>query len=305
MSGKHVGASARMTAAIKAYDSRGRGGAGWDVDTVSSRRPTPAETAAARQSGKVIQSVVAGGVRKTRRSSSFGPGRLRTNEAVRLVAGARSGVSVSGLKPFRKVSVARMPDTPVSVGIVMDLSPSMTDLCLVGHSLRWMLAEAVHGVGGQVAAAGFIGGAWPMQAPGERDPLVREWPISTGTHSFRDALLLVDGGLGLLDGDGARVLFVFGDYEWESPELAAAQSLVLECERHGVGVVSVLPNGLSTRAARAVPGAFNGHSEVIETVAGLGLGSVKHQREVAVAEAVRLLPLVVRSVRRVAEAVAG
>lgn len=200
-----------------------------------------------------------------------------------------------------------MPDTPVSLGIIIDMSASMGSLAAIAHSLRWIASEATHQAGGAVAVAGWSSGAaWPVQAPGERDPLIREPWCMAGHHAFSASFWLVEEALGLMSAEGARTLLVFTDYELiESYEQAAANTIIPMCLRAGIGVVSVTPNNEYARGY--APAADNGVSRMIEvdpttpTVDRWTSPTPEEERDHAVKVAAGLAPMLARSIREVAE----
>ena len=280
-----AGASPRQVSLYKEMDNMGT--------PARTRKPNDQERNAASKAGREIKRALVQGTRVSRTPYKRGPGKLRTRAVIRQAIDDQSGMPTHRPKPFLKKRRTHMPDTPVSVGIVIDMSASMGDLAAIAHSLRWIASEACHQAGGEVAVAGWTGGAaWPIQAPGERDRKIREPWCQAGHHAFTASFWLVEEALGLMEAEGARTLLVFSDYQLiESYEQSAAATIIPMCLRAGVGVVSVVPNLLA--AAARCPAADNGVSKMIEMPGG---------SEDPSAAAARLAPLLARSVREAAEA---
>ena len=259
------------------------------------RKPTQPERAAARSASREIKTAIVKGTRLTDYNSQHGPGRFRTEEAVRSLVSRKAGTRAHGLKPFIKTRRLPMPDTPVSLGVVIDMSASMEGLAKIAHSLRWMATEATHEAGGKVAVAGWSAGhAWPLQAPDERDRLIRQPECEAGHHAFTASWWLVNQALNLMDGDGARTLLVFTDWWLDGSEVAAARKILVDCERAGVGVVSVVDDIGS--ATRFVPEANMGAARMIEAPS-----HGDHPEKAAI----ELMPLLAESIREAAERVAS
>ena len=279
------------------------------------REPTREEQVAAKRTASQIVAAVAGAVRITRSSSRRGPGRLLMNEVVRGVVADQSGVPLARpLEPFERWDRGFDRQTPVKVGFIGDLSASMGQSALIMESLIYMVTETVKLAGGEVAVAGFLDGAWPLQLPGERPSVVCEYPTMTGHHAFADCFWLVESALDLLGSDGARVLLTFSDLqlygkpgsgtavnpECGSPEVVFANGAFAELEREGVGSVVVMEQSDMEWARSHVPSAFRGGSARVVPFDTPDYSSV--DREVAIEVAVGLLPLVVKAVVDAAEA---
>jgi hypothetical protein len=72
------------------------------------------------------------------------------------------------------------------------------------------------------------------------------------TERFDKAFNALNGGLNLLNGSGARLLVVYSDGEYTSPETTAARRWVTACQTAGVGVLWIGHNGSKNYGAQAI-----------------------------------------------------
>ena len=264
---------------------------------VKIRKPSTVERKAAIRTAEEIKSATVAGQRRYHVNSATGPGAFRTKEGIRATVSRKAGVSAAGIKPFIRSKITKAPDTPVSVGIIIDMSASMQDLAEIAHSLRWIIGEAVSLAGGEVAAAGWTGGGtYPLQAPGEKDRVVIAPRCLRGHHAFTDSWWLLDEALGLTDSgrDGARVLLVFSDLIIDYHEREATEAIYREARMAGVGVVTVSPDG--PYSVNEIPSSSGGSAVMMDVSGSVGAGAGS-----ADVEAAKLAGLLGRKIREAAE----
>lgn len=145
---------------------------------------------------------------------------------------------------FFRRGVEHAPEVPISVGIALDISSSTRAEAEMVAVARWTLSHAITRANGQVAAALFGNEGWGIQRAGIKPPAnIVKYAHNHGMEAFKDAFLLLDEELNLIDGDGARVLVVITDSHFVDSRHAQYAPLAMEqCRQGGVAVVWVYPH---------------------------------------------------------------
>ncbi|WP_410646239.1 hypothetical protein [Amycolatopsis sp. cmx-4-54] len=201
------------------------------------RPPTPAERDLARRTGRALRRAKFRERSRTVIASAVPPGRLSGREAM-LGAAQRARKMPVTARPFRQVVRRETPEPPLTVGIAVDISGSMSWATSALASTAWLVAHAVDDVGGDSATVAF--GEWvtAITKPGVPPTVVQEFVADDGHERFTDAMRALDGGLRLTSGTGARLVFVVSDGHFVLPgEMESAQTIIDRFVRSGVHVL--------------------------------------------------------------------
>jgi hypothetical protein len=194
---------------------------------------------------------------KTNVNSMLPSGRLRGRTAVMAEAQKSRGQIITA-EPWRTKKRKSVHKTPLTVGIIGDVSGSMGASVESVSSISWVLSEAVNRVQGKSATILMGNTAYGLIKSGERHRLIPRYNASFGFEAFRDAFDAIDGTLNLTGGRGARILFIASDGHFVSSEHERyAWKAMKECRNNGVQVFWLDYDGQTN---------FNnyGHGEVID-----------------------------------------
>lgn len=135
----------------------------------------------------------------------------------------------------------------------MDISGSMTNAMEPMASMTWIMSEATKRVQGRCATVYYGNDVFPVLKPGQHLDKVKVYTADDGTERFDKAFKAIDGSLGLLNGDGARLLVIVSDLYYVAQEKAALTKWVNRCEKAGVAVI-ILPFGYDATAIENLKG---------------------------------------------------
>jgi hypothetical protein len=138
------------------------------------------------------------------------PGRMRGRAAVAMAAQKDKGLVITA-EPWRSKRRKSVDKTPLTVGIIADVSGSMSSSVNAVSTAAWMLSEGVNRVHGKTATVLMGDTAYGLIKPGERHELIPRYNACFGYEAFKDSYDAVDGLLNLSGGRGARILFVVTD----------------------------------------------------------------------------------------------
>ena len=178
------------------------------------------------------------------------PGRLRTRAMVQNSAMKARGV-VASAEPWRRNVRKHTEDPNLTVGVMVDISGSMFKAMEPMATTAWVLSEAVKRVQGRTAMVYYGSSVFPTLKPGQHLDKVRVFTADDSTEEFDDAFRALDGGLNLLNGDGARLLVVVSDGHYRQDQRDAAKEWVKKCGDAGVAVLW-MPFGDDYNAKRLV-----------------------------------------------------
>lgn len=215
------------------------------------RPPTPSERDLARRTARALRRAQLRERSRTVIASAVPPGRLSGREAM-LGAAQRARKMPVTARPFRQVVRREIPEPPLTVGIAVDISGSMSWATAALASTAWLVAHAVDDVGGSSATVAFGERVTAITKPGVPPTTVQEFVADDGHERFTDAMRALDGGLRLTSGTGARLVFVVSDGHFVLPgEMERAQTIVDRFVRSGVHVLW-LDLTSSTRSERTI-----------------------------------------------------
>lgn len=212
------------------------------------------------------------------------PGRLDTRQLIQRRAQVAKGGQPTA-KPFVHRKREKIKQTKITAGFMFDGSGSQGGVQETVGDCRWLTTEALDRVGGEVAAVRFGAVGTPVQAPGEKLLDVEVYEAYDGWENFIEGFSLIDAALDIIDGDGARILFIFTDgYFNEDRAVEYAEVVMDMCRQSGVAVLWLdAGNGFSR------PDAY-GHGEIVSIGDVAPVEVAKMLGEAIIAEFRRVAP---------------
>jgi hypothetical protein len=164
------------------------------------------------------------------------PGRLRTRTMVQGAALKSKGV-MTQTEPWRRTVRKHTDDPTLNVGVLVDISGSMSEAMVPMAVTAWVLSEAVRRVQGRAAMVYYGESVFPTLKPGQHLDKVNVYSAPDGTEKFNTAFKALNGSLNLLNGSGARLLVVVSDGCYTGAERKAARHWLERCQQSGTGVL--------------------------------------------------------------------
>ena len=184
------------------------------------REPAQHERAAGTLFARALAKVVAVDPFRTKVPMDKPGKRLRGRAAVqRRVQEAQGRVPTA--KQWEGKHRAMGDDVPVTVGLVTDVSGSMNALAEPLAVTSYIVGNGVEKAGGTFASVVFGSKATGVVKAGRK---VKNVPLvhpADPWENIKDAMLAIDGELGIVDGEGVRILFVASDGMFVKPEQKA------------------------------------------------------------------------------------
>lgn len=211
------------------------------------RKPTSAERQAATRLAQALRMVTYPTRAKTKVRMEMPPGRVKVREASRAQAQRQAGVQPTA-KPFTTITRAKTIHTQIRVGIACDISGSMRPAEEPLAVARWVLADALHQINGEVATVLFGNEAHGVQAPRERLTDIEAFDHNGGSENYVSGFSMLDSALNLIDGDGARLLVIITDGHFVRQDAVEYAEVTMDmCKRSGVAVIWMDMNGYFAR----------------------------------------------------------
>lgn len=220
--------------------------AGGDAHFTGLRAPTADERAAARTLAKTLEKLDYHDRVVVRTTREVPPGRLRSGKAVAEAAARTHGLDFTEdvWKGKRRVNVE---STPLTVGLLADISGSMNAAMPHMSSTQWVLSTAGAHIDAKVATVHFGEKVHGVLPAGCREKGVRNFHAGDGFEAFKFGSLALDRELNLLNGTGARLMIVLSDGHFVDPTHAAyARKFVPLAISKGVAVLWLHWDGLLT-----------------------------------------------------------
>lgn len=180
------------------------------------------------------------------------PGRLQGREAM-LYSAQRSMRMQTTARPFRDRMSRYTEEPPLALGVMTDISGSMTAFTPFATAFSWASAQAVKGVGRAVSVA-YDTRVTVLNAPGENPQKPYPLTASGAGEDWKTAFAIVDGALNLSTGRGARLLFVLSDGEYAPMQAKAARADIQRLERGGAKVIWFGPARASNQGLMGILG---------------------------------------------------
>lgn len=238
-----------QTMSVQVFDKpAGPHGTGSRSSLIEEREPSQNEKAAASVLATALESAQYREKQIVTRSSAVPPGRLRSRGAMANAA-ARSQGRMAIADPFTQRARKWVDEPTLSVGVMVDISGSMSRVMKEMGSISWVLPEAVNRVDGEFAMVYFGSGVFSPSR--EHSPkTVKVFSASDGTEEFESGMLALQGKLELFGGSGARILVVVSDLIHRYDQLEAEKHWFSRLIDDGVTVLVVSPRDNT----KALPG---------------------------------------------------
>jgi hypothetical protein len=221
---------------------------------IGSRKPTDDERRAAKRLARTLETIDYRDRAVAKVNSMVPPGRLRGRMAVQADALVEKGQDVSGIEVWSGKRRKRVDSTPLTIGFAGDISGSMGAAMEPLSSAQWVLSNAGAHIDAKVAAAHFGDDVQAVTPRGVREKDVRLFYPGGGSEDIKGALLALDRELNLLDGTGARLLFIASDAHYVlAHQMDYAQRFMPLAKRKGVAVIYL--NFTGAMALQGVAGA--------------------------------------------------
>ncbi|ROO52822.1 hypothetical protein EDC02_7766 [Micromonospora sp. Llam0] len=205
------------------------------------REPGDDERAAARKLARALREAAYREPTDAVTTSVTPPGRLVTRAALAADAQRAAG-QIPTSQPWRRTERRRVPQPPIHVGIVADVSPSVETFAGPIASAAWITAQATAWAGGTSATVTFGQYVTAVTRPGQPPDRVRLFGKEGNTQGFPLAVDALDAALGLADPrGGARLLVVVSDGEFTSAEITEGQKRLDRLVRAGCGLLWLGP----------------------------------------------------------------
>jgi hypothetical protein len=190
------------------------------------------------------------------------PGKLNTRKIIQAKALEQKGIHTQPTAFSKKVR--KHTDEPtLTVGVMVDISGSMSSAMNPMASTAWIMSEAVRRVQGRCAMVYYGSDVFPTLKAGQRLKEVNVYSAPDGTEKFDRAFRALDGALNLLNGEGARLLVVVSDGHYTNEEMESAKAWVARCSKNGVAVLW-LPIGDNGATAKHICAGAN--AQVVENI---------------------------------------
>jgi hypothetical protein len=203
-----------------------------------SRPPTSDERRAAKTLAKTLERIDYRDRAVRKVNSAVPPGRLRGRMAVQAEAYAEQGRDTSTVEVWSGKRRTKVESTPLTIGFLVDISGSMNAAMEPLGSTQWVVSTAGSHIDAKVASAHFGDYVHGVTPCGVKEKDVRLFAPYDGSEAFRSAALAIDKELNLLDGRGARILFVASDGVFvNAPDMRYAKTWMPLAKRKGVAVI--------------------------------------------------------------------
>ncbi len=167
-------------------------------------------------------------------------GRLKTRIAIQNSAMKAKGVH-SELPAWRYTKRKHTDDPTLSIGVMVDISGSMSSAMDAMATTAWVLSEAGRRVQARTAMVYFGQDVFATLKVGQKLEQVSVWTAPDGTEVFGRAFDALDGHLNLVYGEGVKLLVVVSDGHYTASENNNAREAVKLCADNGVAVLWLAP----------------------------------------------------------------
>jgi hypothetical protein len=204
------------------------------------RNPTGHERASAVKIGQMLEKAKYRERSETVIKSHAPAGRLKARVLVQNEALKTKGVR--DLAPAWRHKTRKHTDDPtLSIGIMVDISGSMSSAMESMATTAWVLGEAGRRVQAKTAMVYFGSDVFPTLKVGQRLDKVSVYSAPDGTEKFGKAFKALDGALDLTYGTGVRLLVIVSDGHYTGAETENAKDMAKVCKANGVAVLWITP----------------------------------------------------------------
>lgn len=220
--------------------SSGAGDSGSSSRLTEVRKPDSQERSGAVLVAKMLEKAKYVERSMTEIQSVLPSGKLRTKAIVQKKALEAKGIRTE-VPVWRKTQRKRTDDPTLSIGVLVDISGSMSSAMNPMASMAWILSEAGRRVQAKTAMVYFGSGVFPTLKVGQHLSEVKVYTAPDGTEKFGEAYNAIDGELNLVAGSGVRILVVVSDGNFTGMEKESVRKAITECQRNGVVVLWITP----------------------------------------------------------------
>lgn len=231
----------------------GVGSSKTNSNLVEKRKPTNEERRASVIISRMLEKAKYRERDITEVATELPSGRLRPQAIIQNEAMKAKGLNTR-IPAWRKTVRKHTDEPTLSVGVMVDISGSMSSAMQPMATTAWVMSEAVKRVQGKCGMVYYGNDVFPTLKPGQSLDEVSVYTARDGTEKFDSAFKALNGGLDLLTGRGVRMLVVVSDGEYTSNEKRSAQQWVQRCHAEGVAVLWLTFDGTGHTASRIVNG---------------------------------------------------
>lgn len=223
----------------KTNDSRGSGSKSSVRET---RQPTGTERASAVHLAKALEKAKYRERSVHIRQTQMPQGKLNIRNAIQNKASEAQGRR-GELPAWRQKSRKHTDDPTLSLGVMVDISGSMSSAMEAMGTTAWVLGEAGRRIQADTAMVYYGEGVFPTLRKGQKLSEVTVYSAPDGTEEFGKAWSALDGELGLTTGIGVRMVVIVSDGYYRPDQTQEAQRMLAECRESGVAVLWITPKG--------------------------------------------------------------
>jgi hypothetical protein len=224
------------------------------------RNPTGHERASAVKIGQMLEKAKYRERSETVIKSHAPAGKLKSRVLIQNKALESKGVRE--LAPAWRHKTRKHTDDPtLSIGIMVDISGSMSSAMESMATTAWVLGEAGRRIQARTAMVYFGSDVFPTLKVGQRLDKVSVWSAPDGTEKFGKAFKALDGALDLTYGTGVRLLVIVSDGHYTGTETENAKETARLCKENGVAVLWITPKECISGKGSYLLG---GYGEVID-----------------------------------------
>ena len=221
------------------------------------RKPKSAERVAAIEVARMLERAKYRERSITEVKSVLPQGRLNSRSALQASA-LKSRGSHQQVEMWRK-KVRKQTDEPtLSIGVMVDISGSMSSAMEAMATTAWVMSEAGRRIQARTAMVYYGEDVFATLKVGQHLPEVSVYTAKDSTEEFGKAFSALDGSLDLLYGSGARLLVVVSDGAYRNGQTELAREAMLACHKNGVAVLWVNPSPHSTHYPNVYLSGTNG-----------------------------------------------
>ncbi|MEV6639655.1 hypothetical protein [Amycolatopsis sp. NPDC051371] len=239
--------TARQQAQDAANAVFGGTGTGFDATArhiTGTRAPSATEQTASRHLARALTTAGHRERTATKTRSTVPPGRLRMRGAMTADA-QRSAGAIPTAEPFTRTTRSVVPAPPLRLGIICDVTASMSALTDPVASAAWILAHAAHHTAVPATTATVVFGAGivtPITRPGATPAKVTTFGTRYGGHAIDTAISALDGALDLSRPTAARLLVIISDGNFELETRQPGQKMLDRLRESGCAVLWLAPD---------------------------------------------------------------
>ena len=200
------------------------------------RMPTGPERAAAVKVAQILEKAKYRERDEHDIVSELPPGKLKTRALVQGAALKSKGI-VAKTEPWKRTVRKHTDDPTLTVGVMVDISGSMSSAMQPMAVTAWVMSEAAKRVQARCAMVYYGQDVFPTLKPGQSLSEINVYTAPDGTEKFNKAFKALDGSLNLLHGTGARLLVVVSDGCYTGEEIEKAKRWIRRCHETGVAVL--------------------------------------------------------------------